>query len=429
MRPVNPAQPARAPDLAAWRQAEDTAGRCRQPIRIRGWQREHDPQTGEVIAAVTSSDQPGGYLEVPCGNRREAICPPCSRLYKGDTYQVLITGLRGGHGIPDQVAGHPAVFVTLTAPSFGPVHRGAGKPGQEPPRCRPRRDKPLCPHGQPMSCGQRHRGGDPAIGQPLCASCFDYASAVLFNASVPELWNQTTHALRSQLGASLGLTQRALRHQLRLSFGKVIEYQHRGLIHVHAVIRLDGPEGPGDPAPPWADASLLRDAVLAAATVPSVTLPHPGQAGQLTLAWGRQADARIVRRGIAGELDDHKVAAYIGKYATKGTEDIGGIPRRIRSAADLDAWHVTPHARRMITTCWQLGHRDDYASLPLTRWAHQLGYGGHFSTRSRRYSVTLGSRRSQRQQTRTTWIRQQQGLPAEPGAITADWHYAGQAGP
>src|SRR6266567_3282015 len=179
-------------------------------------------------------------------------------LYKGDTWQVLIAGLRGGHGIPADVSSHPAVFVTLTAPSFGPVHRGARKPGQQPPRCRPRRDRPVCEHGQPMSCGRRHRDGDPLTGQPLCGECFDYHGAVLFNASVPALWAAFARALPSALARELGITRKVLRQHLRLSFGKVIEYQRRGLIHVHAVIRADGPDGPGDDPPPWADVSLLR---------------------------------------------------------------------------------------------------------------------------------------------------------------------------
>jgi hypothetical protein len=197
-----------------------------------------------------------------------------------------------------------------------------------------------------MSCGSRHDKGDTLIGQPLCQDCFDYHAAVLFNASVPALWDQTARALPAVLARELGISRRQLRDTLRISFGKVIEYQHRGLIHVHAVIRLDGPQGPADDPPPQAGATLLRTAVLTAARIPAVTLSHPRQDGTLTLAWGSQADVRIVRPGIAGELDARKVAAYVAKYASKGTEDIGGVRRRIRAASDLDAWHVTPHARR-----------------------------------------------------------------------------------
>ena len=247
--PLSPAQ------LAAI--AEAATG-CARPVRLRGWRTVCDPVTGEVLSAVRSEEQPGGFIEVPCGNRRAAVCPLCAWLYKGDTWQVLIAGLRGGHGIPADVSSHPAVFVTLTAPSFGPVHRGARKPGQQPPRCRPRRDRPVCEHGQPMSCGRRHRDGDPLTGQPLCGECFDYHSAVLFNASVPALWAAFARALPSALARELGITRKVLRQHLRLSFGKVIEYQRRGLIHVHAVIRADGPDGPGDDPPPWADVSLLR---------------------------------------------------------------------------------------------------------------------------------------------------------------------------
>ncbi len=85
---------------------------------------------------------------------------------------------------------------------------------------------------------------------------------------------------------------------------------------------------------------------------------------------------RVVRRGIDGELDDRKVAAYIAKYASKGTEDIGGVPRRIRTAADLNDYRVTGHARGLITACWQLGELSEYDGMRLAQWAHQFGYGG-----------------------------------------------------
>ena len=62
---------------------------------------------------------------------------------------------------------------------------------------------------------------------------------------------------------------------------------------------------------------------------------------------------------------------------------------RIRHEADLGQLRCSAHYRRMITTAWQLGTR-------CRAWAHMLGYGGHFLTKSRRYSVTFGQLRSAR---------------------------------
>ena len=70
-------------------------------------------------------------------------------------------------------------------------------------------------------------------------------------------------------------------------------------------------------------------------------------------------------------------------------------------SSTMDAWHVSPHAHLLIIACWQLGQREDYQALQLARWVQQLGYSGHFSTRSRRCNVTLGSRRIERKHTRT----------------------------
>ena len=48
----------------------------------------------------------------------------------------------------------------------------------------------------------------------------------------------------------------------------------------------------------------------------------------------------------------------------------------------------------MITAAWQLGGtRHD---VRFRAWAHMLGYGGHFLTKSRRYSVTFGQLRAAR---------------------------------
>ena len=63
-----------------------------------------------------------GTASIACGNRREAVCPSCSAVYKRDARQLVRAGLAGGKGIPETITAHPCVFATLTAPSFGPVH-------------------------------------------------------------------------------------------------------------------------------------------------------------------------------------------------------------------------------------------------------------------------------------------------------------------
>ncbi|MBV8350279.1 MAG: hypothetical protein JOZ49_23040 [Mycolicibacterium sp.] len=65
-----------------------------------------------------------------CKNRRASVCPSCSDLYGADTWRLVTTGVRGGrYGMPDTVGSHPAVFVTVTAPSFGAVHGACGRLG------------------------------------------------------------------------------------------------------------------------------------------------------------------------------------------------------------------------------------------------------------------------------------------------------------
>ena len=62
----------------------------------------------------------------------------------------------------------------------------------------------------------------------------------------------------------------------------------------------------------------------------------------------------------------------------------------MRSRADIDALTCSRHYQQMITTAWQLGGGAHFpAHSRLCKWAHMLGYGGHFLTKSRRYSVTF----------------------------------------
>jgi hypothetical protein len=115
--------------------------------------------------------------------------------------------------------------------------------------------------------------------------------------------------------------------------------------------------------------------------------------------WGEQLDVHNITEGDdqAGELSAEQVAGYIAKYATKATESFGsGLNRRL-GADDLDHLDGLPaHVAELVRACWALGGRPELEPLRLRAWAHMLGFGGHWSTKSRRYSTTMGALRRAR---------------------------------
>ncbi len=160
----------------------------------------------------------------------------------------------------------------------------------------------------------------------------------------------------------------------------------------------------------------------------------------------------------SGEVTDGMVAGYLAKYATKSTEATGHTSTRL--TADTIGDYADPdgdHTARLIDACWRIGRpvhtpapltqrpreprprpgfvqrwecpdcgtHTRYAACPvciarrqaaldaeptkpatanpyarLRRWAHMLGYGGHFLTKARRYSVTFRLLRDTRVQFR-----------------------------
>jgi hypothetical protein len=422
-------------DFRTWERQLATAGDCAHPVRLRGRVEAVDLATGELASVYDTADEPGGVLHVACGNRRDRVCPSCSATYKRDARQLVRAGLAGGKGIPDSIAAHPCVFATLTAPSFGPVHARRMR-GKTVLPCRPRRDASArrCPHGRDISCPTRHVEADPRLGQPMCPDCYDYESAVLFNAYAGDLWRRFITYLPRHLARLAGVTQKMLLGQVRIRFVKVAEYQARGVVHFHAVIRLDAPGEDYRPPAGRYTAALLCDAIGQAAA--AVALPV-GLGGQvLTLGFGPQDHARPIQRGpvvATGQpLDGIAVANYIAKYATK-TLTAPGVPdARIRHASEIAGLRCSAHYRAMITTAWQLGSRQATGEPRFRAWAHMLGYGGHFLTKSRRYSVTFGQLRAARAEHRRAQRhpdgeRDPWGRPLDDTIvlILSTWTYAG----
>ena len=322
-------------DFVRWERQLAATGNCANPVRLRGRIDAIDRATGEKATIYDTASEPGGVLRIPCGNRREDICPPCSDVYKGDARQIIRSGLTGGKGIPESVATHPCVFATLTAPGFGPVHTIPTGRGGRLLACRPRRDahQRRCPHGRDLSCARHHREDDPRLGTPMCPDCYDYTGHVLFNALAPELWRRFTIYLPRQLARLAGVTQRQLRRGVRVRFVKVAEYQHRGIIHYHAVIRLDAAGDDYQPPPPRYTAQLLEQAIRA--TVAAVRYDAAAVTGddpplRHVLRFGTQTDIRAIRQttslpGTGNALSAQAVANYIAKYATK-TINAAGLP-------------------------------------------------------------------------------------------------------
>jgi hypothetical protein len=429
-------------------QVRDLHG-CTNPVNLHGWTVTTDQTTKEVVRSYRSEDEPSGRLLTTCGNRRSSRCPACSRVYAADTYHLIKAGLSGGKSVAETVRDHPRAFVTLTAPSFGPVHN---------------RKTDTTGKLRPCGCGSQHPENDPVLGTPLNPGSYDYTGAVLWNAHAGQLWARCTTYLRRALAEHLGMTQKALNAALRVSFAKVAEYQKRGLVHFHAVIRFDGPDGHTTPPPAWATFDALSAAVGLAVERARLIVASDA-IGERVIAWGRRYKVDPIKALGDGELTDArvaeytdaKVAGYVAKYATKNAEGAGTVDRTLLCrpcagrgyvrgpdgfhdrCADCDgtgqaepikALPVQQHVRQMIRTAWDLGHLPEFAHLKLWKWAHMLGFRGHFSTKSRAYSTTLGALRDVRRAWRLAQAeaaRARAGLPATDENTTlvtaSSWTY------
>ena len=378
------------PDLGAWLGQVAKVRHCSHPVRLSGTSDTINPVTGEVLVSYASSSEPDGVTYVRCGNRRASVCPSCSHEYKGDVWHVLMAGAAGGmKDVPDAVAQHPLVFATFTAPSLGLVHaaKKPSPPGTQ--RCLPR-------------SGSRRQWW------------------------APELWRRFTITLKRRLAAHLGLSEHAAKQLVLVQFAKVAEFQRRGVIHFHALVRLDGPSTDTDGYPASAvDVTSTDLAGLIRSATAAVWFDAPPVDRDDTvrrLRFGAQVDARPVtgtadRAGHAGPLHPETVAAYIAKYATKASADLptDGGPNA--------------HLRRLRGTVQHLAQRAAIAGLSgrdepyrgWGRWVDMLGFRGHLATKSRRYSTTLGRiRRARHDWTRRQHLPRYEGRSVEVDQDQAD---------
>jgi hypothetical protein len=356
------------PKRERWLQQVRRTGACRHPVRLRGVVLRGDERVYSTV------DEPDGALMVRCGNRLEACCPSCAHEYRGDMWQLVYAGMAGGRkGVPEQVAEHPQVFASLTAPSFGAVHN---RPDD----------------GRVCRCGQRHGVDHPELGAALDPSTYDYEGAVLWNWHAPALWNRFMIELVRVLAARAGLSERDWRKLVRVAYAKVAEFQARGLVHFHAIVRLDGAEDRATAPGVAVSSEELCDAIRQAAG--RARLEGDAGDGQTTdIRFGEQLHTRILSGAEdCRELSPGQVAGYVAKYSCKASHE------QITSRdTDPGRWRdrgVPEQLVQMACAALRLAERRGLRGLG--RWVHMLGFRGHFVTKSRGYSTKLGELRAAR---------------------------------
>jgi hypothetical protein len=225
-------------------------------------------------------------------------------------------------------------MATLTAPSFGRVHTIRDRDGR-------------CP------CGDRHSPDDEVLGTPVDPGSYRYEEQATWNHLAPALWKRTVQAIRRSLARELGVTRERLGEFVHVRFVKASEFQKRGVVHYHVVVRLDGAEGPGSEPAPRCTAALLARVVRS--VVRDAELPAQSSQSSGPLRWGRQSEIVRLAPGEVG-----RAAGYIAKYATKATEAVAGgelIPR-VRRRREIDLLQLPSHARRLVEAAWHVGESD-----------------------------------------------------------------------
>jgi hypothetical protein len=194
------------------------------------------------------------------------------------------------------------------------------------------------------------------------------------------------------LAAWAGLSERDWRTRVRVAYAKVAEFQARGLVHFHAIVRLDGAKNRAAAPRVAVSPEELCDAIRKAAH--RARLDGDAGAGQTTdIRFGEQLHTRVLAGAEDGrELNPGQVAAYVAKYSCKTSHE------QITSRdSDPDRWRdrgVPEQLIQMTAAALRLSHRNGLRKLG--RWVHMLGFRGHFVTKSRRYSTNLGDLRAAR---------------------------------
>ena len=234
-------------------------------------------QAGKVCSRPRRTPQ-GGFTR--CWSRDYSACPSCAALNALYVKRLISSGF---------VDGSRFYLLTLTAPSFGRVHMVPHSAADALFRC---------------ACGEVHRAGDGLAGVPIDPERYQYAAAVKWNDRSSELFRRSMDYLGRELP--------------ELSWCAVREYQKRGSIHFHIIIRV-----PEDYRGSEVVASLRK------------VISY--QAG--STRWGRSVDVQEIAGDDASSTVRYlsKVLGYtvkaLGRTANGLSEDQRGFYKRLDAAS------------------------------------------------------------------------------------------------
>lgn len=306
-----------------------------------------------------------------CGSRLTEECLSCSELYAGDARQMIRSGTDGPG---------PLTWLTVTAPGndvFGAIHIASTKD-------RPRR----CP------CKHYHRPDARLIGTPVDPTTYRYDEAVGFNARVGRLFTVLIQKLRRLTGEPLQVA-------------RVIEFQRRGLAHVHALIQGTVP------------IEILRLAINGG-TNPATNRPIAATTSG-GHRFGPECDAQpVVHAG--------KLSSYILKlirYATKGVNaEVHALTRHGHQMGERAARTVKCDNVRQVCNDGFYDHRWMGRRGAWTCRRHRAarrgwGFRGHVLAASRGWGetfTTIRARRSAYQAAHSTSRWMTLSVTVQPGA-------------
>jgi hypothetical protein len=272
-------------------------------------------------------------------------------------------------GIFDAPSDARFLMLTLTAPSFGRNHRVALDGGR----------------GVACGCGVRHGADDSSLlGVPIDLDGYDYAGAVRWNYGSGLLFRSLVRSLRGRYET--------------LRYVVVREWQSRGLLHLHALLRIDNHERPSP---------LLIEELARAVSATTV-------------------DGRVIRFGSQVKAEPIRADGNIAKAVWYLTKSVGYLVKDLAKDVAVVAADAREHLRRMASAARHrlVCERCSEDGSPCHARPHrQWGARSHVVSQSRgkrAWSLTGLTRKSQRER-RVAWAT------ANATSSSPDWRRFGNA--